>query len=57
MLADAGVKPGIIYAQVDAERAAEVRGMIPSLRHDRPFDTAAESASTRTAPRSAAARG
>lgn len=57
VLADGGVEPGIIYAEVDATRVAEVRGMIPSLRHDRPFDTAGESASTRTARRSAAARG
>ncbi len=57
VLADGGVEPGIIYAEVDATRVAEVRGMIPSLRHDRPFDTAAESASIRTARRSAAARG
>ncbi len=57
VLADAGVDPGIIYAEVDAARVAEVRGMIPALRHDRPFDTAADGSPARAARRSAAARG
>lgn len=57
VLADAGVEPGIIYAEVDAARVAEVRGMIPSLRHDRPFHTAAENTMVETGRRPAAARG
>jgi predicted amidohydrolase len=56
-LADAGDQPGTIYAEVDAARVAEVRGMIPSLRHDRPFDAADKSSRGRSVPRSAAARG
>lgn len=57
VLADAGDQPGIIYAEVDAARVAEVRSMIPALRHDRPFDTAAEPSSVPAGRRSAAARG
>ncbi len=57
VLADAGDQPGIIYAEIDAARVAEVRGMIPALRHDRPFDTADESSRRRSARQSAAARG
>ena len=37
VLADAGEGVGIISARVDAARIAEVRGMVPSLRHDRAF--------------------
>lgn len=57
VLADAGVDPGIIYAEVNAARVAEVRGMIPALRHDRPFDAAADGSPARTERRSAVARG
>lgn len=38
VLADAGgEKPGIVYAEIDAGKVAEVRRKIPSLEHDRPF--------------------
>jgi len=37
VLADAGEGVGIVSARVDAARIAEVRGMVPSLRHDRAF--------------------
>ena len=37
VLADAGEGVGIVSARVDAARIAEVRGMVPSLRHDRVF--------------------
>lgn len=37
VLAEGGETPGIIYADIDPARVAKVRGMIPSLEHDRPF--------------------
>ena len=37
VIADGGEGPGIVYAEIDVERVAEVRGMIPSLTHDREF--------------------
>jgi predicted amidohydrolase len=57
VIADAGDQPGTIYAEVDAARVAEVRGMIPALRHDRPFDAAEASSRPPHARRSTAARG
>ncbi len=37
VLADAGEEPGIIYADIDPARVAKIRGMMPSLQHDRPY--------------------
>jgi len=37
ILADGGDSPGVITARLNLERVAEVRAMIPSLSHDRPF--------------------
>jgi deaminated glutathione amidase len=37
ILADAGERVGIISARIDPDRTAEVRRMVPSLTHDRPF--------------------
>lgn len=37
ILADSGVSPGVSLAEIDMERVAEARRMIPSLQHDRPF--------------------
>jgi predicted amidohydrolase len=37
VLAEAGDKPGVIYADIDPAKVEEARRMIPSLRHDRPF--------------------
>lgn len=37
ILAEGGESPEIIYADIDPARVAKVRGMIPSLEHDRPF--------------------
>jgi predicted amidohydrolase len=37
IVADGGEAPGITYAEIDVARVAKVRGMIPSLTHDRPF--------------------
>lgn len=41
VVAEAGVDPAVIYADVDKERVAEARARIPSLRHDRPFEVSA----------------
>lgn len=37
VLADAGAEPGFVVADIDMARVAEVRAMVPSLRHDRNF--------------------
>ena len=37
VVADGGEGPGITYAEIDLARVAKVRGMIPSLTHDREF--------------------
>jgi deaminated glutathione amidase len=37
VLADAGEGVGTVSARIDVARVAEVRGMVPSLRHDRAF--------------------
>lgn len=39
VLADGGEGEGVIVAEVDPARVAEVRRMIPSLNHDRAIDT------------------
>jgi len=37
VLADGGEAPGVVYADLDLARVGKVRGMLPSLAHDRPF--------------------
>lgn len=37
VVADGGDGPGITYAEIDVERVGKVRGMIPSLTHDREY--------------------
>jgi predicted amidohydrolase len=37
ILAEAGEEAGIIYADIDVSRVAGVRGMMPSLQHDRAY--------------------
>lgn len=37
VLADGGEEPGIIYADIDPARVVKIRGMMPSLKHDRPY--------------------
>ena len=37
VLADGGEEPGVSIAEIDMARVAEVRGMVPSLNHDRPY--------------------
>jgi predicted amidohydrolase len=41
VLADGGEAPGIIYADIDPARVAKIRGMMPSLEHDRPYTVSA----------------
>lgn len=40
VLADGGEEPGIIYADIDPARVAKIRGMMPSLEHDRSYAVA-----------------
>jgi predicted amidohydrolase len=37
ILAEGGEAPQIVYADIDPARVAKVRGMIPSLEHDREY--------------------
>ena len=37
VLADGGEAPGVVYADLDLAQVDKVRGMLPSLTHDRPF--------------------
>ena len=41
ILAEADERVGVIYADIDPGQVARVRGMIPSLTHDRRFVVAA----------------
>jgi predicted amidohydrolase len=38
VLAEGGVQPGVIVADLDWSRVSEVRSRVPSLEHDRPFE-------------------
>lgn len=37
IIGEGGESPEIVYAEIEPRRVAKVRGMIPSLEHDRPF--------------------
>jgi len=37
VIAEAGEEEGIVYADIDTDRVAAVRSMLPSLQHDRPY--------------------
>lgn len=37
ILADGGEAPGVVYADIEVARVAKIRGMMPSLEHDRPY--------------------
>ena len=39
ILAEGGTDPGVVMAELDLGRVAEMRGRVPSLEHDRPFTT------------------
>ena len=41
VLAEAGETPTVITATIDPAKVSEARGMVPALRHDRPFQPAA----------------
>ena len=38
VIAEGGVEPGVIFANIDPARVDEVRARIPSLQHDRAFE-------------------
>jgi predicted amidohydrolase len=42
VLADGGETPGLAIAGIDVARVRKVRGMIPSLAHDRTFKPAGD---------------
>lgn len=44
VLADGGTEPGIVLAEIDAERVADARRRIPSLTQDRPLEKSAGAA-------------
>ena len=44
VIAEAGVDPGVIFADVEPAQIAAARSRIPSLEHGRAFDVAAEAA-------------
>ena len=44
VVAEAGIDPGIVVADIDLAEVGRVRGRIPSLRHDRAFEQPAASA-------------
>ena len=37
IVAEAGVEPGVVLADIDMRMVAEARSQVPSLQHDRPF--------------------
>jgi len=47
ILAELGDEPGIALADIDVGRVVKVRGMLPSIEHDRPFTGPAASPLTR----------
>ena len=38
VVAEGGIEPSVTIADIDLNKVAEVRGRIPSLEHDRPFE-------------------
>ncbi len=40
VVAEAGTEPGVIFADVDPDLSATMRGRVPALVHDRPFELA-----------------
>ncbi|MFN7086985.1 MAG: carbon-nitrogen hydrolase family protein [Burkholderiales bacterium] len=42
IIAEGGEAPQIVYAEIDPARVAQVRAMIPSLEHDRPYRLAGD---------------
>jgi predicted amidohydrolase len=37
VIADAGIEPGVVFAQIDLDQVEQARKRIPSLTHDRGF--------------------
>jgi predicted amidohydrolase len=46
IIAEAGVEPGVIFADIDLGKVAEARGQVPSLEHDRTFTVVHAAAAT-----------
>jgi deaminated glutathione amidase len=44
VLAEGGIEPGVIFADIDLAKVAQARGRVPSLEHDRPFSIMADPA-------------
>ena len=38
VVAEAGTEPGVIFADIDTAEVAAVRGRVPALTHDRPYE-------------------
>jgi predicted amidohydrolase len=38
VLAEGGIEPGVIMAEIDPAQVAAARGRVPSLQHGRRFD-------------------
>ena len=57
VVADGGVQPGVIVTDIDVAEVAAVRGRMPSLEHDRPFEVVAETVDGALAPAGAATAG
>ncbi|HEY4345178.1 MAG TPA: carbon-nitrogen hydrolase family protein [Parvibaculum sp.] len=49
IIAEAGVEPGIVMAEIDPARVDEARGKVPSLLHDRAFSTPVAPAAVKAA--------
>lgn len=41
VIAEAGIDPEVVFADIDVSQVADARARIPSLQHDRPFEIAA----------------
>jgi predicted amidohydrolase len=46
VIAEGGVEPGVVVADIDLGLVDYVRGRVPSLRHDRPFEVVYETSAT-----------
>lgn len=47
VVAEGGTEPGVIFADVDLAEVAAVRGRVPALAHDRPFERPAATGEAR----------
>lgn len=49
IVAEAGIEPGIVMAEIDPAKVDEARGKVPSLNHDRAFSVPGASATVKAA--------